>query len=137
MRTLEQYFFLDRNGTGTLASGTASVSFVINYKKSKSLENVDEYKAPPNGECTLAMLLTSASSTASVTVSARNLYGDLAEKDFWDVETITATTSGVNCINMLHITNSEKYDPNATGIEIKIARSESVDVTYKGRIIRA
>ena len=138
MRTIEQYFLTTSNVSATLASGTASTEITLNYQHSKSSSSEPFYKAPPNGEATLAILLTTTSGTASCTVSAKNLYGDdIEEESYWSVETVSATTSGVNSVNILHITNSTNYDPNASGIKIKIARSESVDVTYKGRLLRA
>ena len=120
MRTIEQYFLTSNNASQTLASGTGNVEIQINYQFSKSSANEPFYEAPPNGECTLGILLTTASSTASDTVSAKNLNGsDISEEDYWTVETVTATTSGINTVNMLHITDSASYDPNASGLKIK------------------
>jgi len=137
MRTVEQYFVVTGNGTGTLVSGTADVELSFNYQFSSFSKA--QFEAPSNGECSLALVLTTASSTAACTVSAKNLYGnsDIEEESYWDVETLTATTSGVNSVNMLHITNSSNYDPNATGLKVKIARTGAVDLTYSGRMLRA
>ena len=138
MRTIEQYFLTTNNEAATLASGTASAEIQINYQYSKSSSTDPFYDAPENGEATLAMLLTTASGTASCTISAKNTYGnDIEEEDYWQISTTSVTSSGVNVVTMLHITNSQNYDPNASGIKIKISRAESVDITYKGRLVRA
>ena len=129
-REVEQYFI----SSNTLASGTANVEIAIDYQFSISSAGI--YNAPVNGEATLILKVTSASSTSSVTIAAKNLYGTLEEESYWTVATVTATTSGVTSVTMLHIDKSDKYDPNATGIKIKISRSESIDVTYEGRLVR-
>jgi len=137
MRNVEQYFLISGDGSGTLASGTANVELSIQYQQSRYADTISSYEAPDNGEATIALLLTAASGTTSCTVSAKNLYGATLEGDYWTVATVTATTSGVSSVTLLHITKSQNYDPNATGIKIKIARGDAVDLTYSGRLIRA
>ena len=131
-RLIKQFTFPATGAEATLSSGTANVEYTINF-----YNNVDAgvLSASDNGQFTVAGYVQCSTGTATVTISYKNVYGNVAEGDYFTIGTISATTAKQYFEYQLHVTKPDNLNTDATGCKIKIARSESVDLLHLGRVV--
>jgi len=131
-RVIKQFTFPSSGTEATLASGTANVEYSINF-----YSNVDAAKlnVSDNGQFTVVGYVQCSTGTATVTISYKNIYGNLSEGDYFTIGTISATTTKQYFEYQLHVTKPDDLNTDATGCKVKIARSESVDLLHLGRLV--
>ena len=112
---------------GLLPAKTATIKATALYYKS-TLMPISGFK-----QCTVFFKLTSASSTKSVTIKATLYFNGIAGEQF-TLDTVTATTSGVNSVKKLERDFSGDWDENASDIEIEFTKTTGIAVTIEGGI---
>lgn len=117
-------------------TGSADIDIDIDFYNTSAERDSFRRDAPVNGECTIILQLQTSSGSGSVAISGKNKYGDVtqADGDMWTIaSSVSVSTTAVVKSYLLHVSNPDSFDPNATGIIINIAGTA---VNYKYRVIR-
>ena len=131
-RLIKQFSFPIDGVEATLTSGTTSVEYDIDFYGTGTDKHI---RVDDSGQFSVVGYVQCSSSTATVTISYKNVYGTEFEGSYFTLGTISATTTKQYFEYLLHIDNTDNLNSDATGGVIKISRPDTEDLLHLGRVI--
>lgn len=138
---VEQYFLNGSDDTtwATVQYPNPDESYDIVLDFDPRDKNANLRKSPKLGQCILIIEIKTVTGSGNVIIYGKNVYGSMYEQhaNKWKIKTVSCSTTPKVFTSLLHISNANKYDPNATGLRITL-NNDAIgdDIQYRGRVLR-